>query len=194
MLFLSFCIQHLRDNKNIVTRRIAYGQCCKNEPVTGMSCVRHLSFLACCSKIHCRGNRYITLGLHDIAMVQQEHKYWHRDISGFILKNVRNWKVSVIFLSVRLSESPAFNMLWAAVNCFQAKLLMGLRKQPETVYKQLPSPYQWNLFADDKSFPMSFTIVLRFYRSHYNCRWKKLAWENTRTRLLCRYCNDSHCW
>lgn len=91
-------------------------------------------------------------------------------ISGLTLKNVRNGQVSIIFLSVRLSESPTFDMLWAAVKCFQAKLLMGLRKKLDTVSKQLLSPCQWKLFADHKSFPMSFTVVLCFYHGHYNCR------------------------
>lgn len=73
-----FCIRHLIDSINKVTSRIAYGECYKNEPITGMSCVRDLYFLTCSSKMYCRGNIYMTrssLGLHDTAMVQREHKY-----------------------------------------------------------------------------------------------------------------------
>lgn len=40
---------------------------------------------------------------------------------------------------------------------------MELRKQLDTVSKQLSSPCQWNLFLGHKSFSMSFTVVLWFY-------------------------------
>lgn len=145
-----------------MSSRRAYGQCFKNEPVTGMSCVRDLYLHAA---LKCTAEAIDTSHL-DCTTWKWFTRSTSTDtsaISGSILKNVRNWKVSVIFLSVRLSESPAFNMLWAAVKCFQAKLLTGLRKQIETVSKQLPSPCQWNLFPDHKNFQMSFSVVLHFY-------------------------------
>lgn len=78
-------------------------------------------------------------------------------------------------------------MLWAAVKCFQAKLLTGLRKQLETVSKQLPSPCQGNLFPDHKNFPVSFSVVLHFYQVITTADKKKTGWENIRVRLLCRF-------
>lgn len=74
----SLCIQHLAGSISKVTSGIAYGECYKNEPVFGMSCVRDLYFCACSFKMYCRGSMYMTrdsLGLHDTAIVQQEHKY-----------------------------------------------------------------------------------------------------------------------
>lgn len=157
-----------------MTSRISYGQCCKNELVTGMSCVRDLYFLACCSKMYCRGNRYITLGLHDIAMVQQEHKYWHRWYW-------HRWHIRIHFEKCEKLKSicnlPLCQVIWVpylqyTVGCCEMlshKTAHGA-EQLETVSKQWPSLCQWNLFADHKSFPISFTVVLHFYHSHYNCR------------------------
>lgn len=154
---------------------IAHRECCKNEPVTGISCVRDLYLLGCSSKTYCRGNTYLlptSLRLHDTAMVQREHKYWHSWHTSLHLENL--WKsICNLPIFLRLPESPTFNTLWAAVKYFLTALLLGLRKQLQTISKQLPSPLPMDFICWSQMFPSVFHCSAHFYCGHYNCRLQK---------------------
>ena len=146
------------------------GNAIKANLFTGTSFVRDLYFLACSSKTYCRGNTYIahsSLGFHDIAMVQQEHKYWPLVYQSSFWKPVKNWKLSVTFLSLSGYLSP--------LPLIYCRLLRNTSSQNcswgwESSYRQFLSPCLWNLFADHKCFPVAFSVALHFYRGHYNCR------------------------